>query len=41
VPADRKWFRNFAVSHILVETLEALDMRFPQPAFDVSRIELA
>jgi len=40
VPADRKWFRNFAVSHILVETLEALDMRFPKPAFDVSRIEL-
>src|SRR2546430_530793 len=29
VPADKKWFRNFAVSRILVETLEALDMRFP------------
>ena len=40
VPADRKWFRNFTVSRILVETLEALDMRFPKPAFDVSRIEL-
>jgi hypothetical protein len=31
---------NFVVSHILVETLEALDMRFPKPTFDVSRIEL-
>src|SRR6266446_6714278 len=41
VPADKKWFRNLAVSHILVETLEALDMRFPKPSFDVSRIELA
>ncbi len=40
VPADKKWFRNFAVSHILVETLEALDMRFPKPTFDVSRIKL-
>jgi polyphosphate kinase 2 (PPK2 family) len=40
VPADKKWFRNFAVSGILVETLEALDMRFPKPAFDPSRIEL-
>jgi polyphosphate kinase 2 (PPK2 family) len=40
VPADRKWFRNFAVSHILVETLEALEMRFPKPSFDVSRIKL-
>ena len=38
VPADKKWFRNFAVSHILVETLEALDMRFPKPSFDVSRM---
>jgi len=40
VPADKKWFRNLAVSQILVETLEALDMRFPKPSFDVSRIEL-
>ncbi len=38
VPADKKWFRNFAVSRILVETLEALDMRFPKPTVDVSRI---
>ena len=28
VPADRKWFRNLAVSQILVDMLEALDMRF-------------
>jgi len=41
VPADKKWLRNLAVSEILVETLEALDMRFPTPSFDVSRIELA
>ena len=38
VPADKKWFRNFAVSRILVETLEALDMQFPKPTVDVSRI---
>ena len=41
VPANKKWFRNLAVSHILIETLEALDMRFPKPSFDVSGIELA
>jgi len=40
VPADKKWVRNFAVSRILVETLEALDMRFPKPTVDVSRIRL-
>lgn len=40
VPADRKWFRNLAVSEILVDTLEALDMQFPKPAVDFSRITL-
>lgn len=40
VPADKKWFRNLAVSQILVDTLEALDMRFPPPAVDIKRIKL-
>jgi PPK2 family polyphosphate:nucleotide phosphotransferase len=39
IPADHKWVRNLAVSHILVETLEALDMKFPAPSFDVARIK--
>ncbi len=29
VPADRKWYRNWAVSRILVETLEAMGPEFP------------
>jgi len=41
VPADRKWVRNFAVSAILVETLEACRMKFPKPAVDVSRLKAA
>jgi hypothetical protein len=28
------------VSHILVETLEALEMRFPKPSFDLSTVKL-
>ena len=31
IPADHKWFRNFAVSQIIVDTLDALDLRFPKP----------
>ena len=31
VPADRKWFRNLAVSQVLVDTLESLGLRYPQP----------
>ena len=41
VPANKKWLRNLAVSHLLVEILEGCDMRFPKPSFDLSRIELA
>jgi PPK2 family polyphosphate:nucleotide phosphotransferase len=40
VPADKKWFRNLAVSEILVQTLEGLDMRFPKPTVDLARITL-
>ncbi len=32
VPADRKWYRNWAVLRILVETLEAMDPQWPEPA---------
>lgn len=31
IPANHKWFRNYAVSRVLVETLEAMDPRFPHP----------
>jgi PPK2 family polyphosphate:nucleotide phosphotransferase len=30
IPADHKWFRNLAVSRIIVETLEDFDMQFPK-----------
>lgn len=29
IPANRKWFRNLAVSEILADTLEAMDPRYP------------
>jgi PPK2 family polyphosphate:nucleotide phosphotransferase len=31
VPADRKWFRNLVVSQVLVETLESLELAYPEP----------
>lgn len=31
IPANHKWFRNLAVAHILGETLDDLDPRFPAP----------
>lgn len=38
VPANHKWYRNLAVSQIIVETLEKLDMRFPPPLPDADQI---
>ncbi|MFB9923845.1 PPK2 family polyphosphate kinase [Amycolatopsis halotolerans] len=35
VPADRKWYRNWAVAELLVETLTEMDPQFPEPAYDV------
>jgi hypothetical protein len=29
VPADRKWYRNWAVANLLLAHLEDLDLRFP------------
>lgn len=38
VPAERRWFRNLLVSQVLVETLESLEMRYPEPTFDPADI---
>jgi PPK2 family polyphosphate:nucleotide phosphotransferase len=40
IPANKKWFRNLAVSRILVETLEACHMRYPKPAPEVAKLRL-
>lgn len=40
VPANKKWLRNLAVSHIVLRTLEGLKMKYPKPAFDLSQFKL-
>lgn len=39
IPANHKWFRDFAVTKILVEILEGFDMKLPQPALDLSKLK--
>ena len=39
IPADKKWFRNLAVSHIIVETLEEMHLKFPPPSIDVKNLK--
>lgn len=36
VPADRKWYRNWAIGTLLLEHLEALDPQYPKADFDVA-----
>ncbi|MCW2606154.1 MAG: UDP-galactose-lipid carrier transferase [Frankiales bacterium] len=31
VPADRKWYRDWALTHLLVEVLEGMDPQWPTP----------
>ncbi len=41
IPADHKWFRNVAISALLVEALESLKLKVPAPAFDPTGLQLA
>lgn len=38
IPSDRKWHRNLAVSEILADTLESMDLQIPKPDFDPAGI---
>ncbi len=31
VPANRKWYRNLVISQVVVDTMEKLKMKYPQP----------
>jgi PPK2 family polyphosphate:nucleotide phosphotransferase len=36
IPADRKWYRNYAVMRLLVEALEGIDPQFPPGDYDLA-----
>ena len=38
IPANHKWFRNFAVAQIVVTYLEGLSMKYPEPTADIGKI---
>ena len=38
IPANKKWFRNYAVSQIITDALEAMKMEYPKPDIDVSKL---
>jgi PPK2 family polyphosphate:nucleotide phosphotransferase len=40
IPANKKWFRNVAISEILVQYLSKLRMKFPEPQADIANLKL-
>jgi PPK2 family polyphosphate:nucleotide phosphotransferase len=39
VPANNKWYRDWAVAQILIETLEEMNPQYPRPKLDVKGLE--
>jgi polyphosphate kinase 2 (PPK2 family) len=35
IPADHKWYRNWAIAHLLISALRAMDVSYPQPDLDL------
>ena len=38
IPADHKWFRDLAISEIIVSTMEEMNFQVPQPTVDIEEI---
>ena len=38
IPANHKWFRNLAVSQIIADTLDDLNLKLPKPTVDLNEI---
>lgn len=39
IPANKKWFRNLAVSHIIDETFKEMDIKFPAPTINLKKLK--
>jgi PPK2 family polyphosphate:nucleotide phosphotransferase len=40
IPSDHKWYRNVAISTILVDALQALKLHYPKPTVDPKTLKL-
>jgi PPK2 family polyphosphate:nucleotide phosphotransferase len=40
IPANKKWFRNLAISEILTRALQEMDPQLPKPLIDISKIKI-
>ena len=40
IPADRKWYRNLCVARIMLDTLQKLDMKYPDITWDPKMLRI-
>ena len=40
IPSDHKWFRNIAISGILVDVMKGLNLSYPKATFDPRKVDL-
>jgi PPK2 family polyphosphate:nucleotide phosphotransferase len=40
IPSDNKWYRNVAISEVIVDLLQSLKLKLPNPTVDASTIKL-
>jgi polyphosphate kinase 2 (PPK2 family) len=41
IPSDKKWYRNVAISQIIIDALDGLKMKYPNSKFDVSKMKVS
>jgi PPK2 family polyphosphate:nucleotide phosphotransferase len=40
IPSDNKWYRNIAISAVIVDLMQSLNLKYPKPTIDASVIKL-
>jgi|SRR5215469_3459365 len=40
IPSDHKWYRNVAVSQIIVDAMKSLKLKYPKPTMDPAKIHI-
>ncbi len=40
IPSDHKWYRNVAVSQVIVDAMKSLKLKYPKPTMDPTKIRL-
>ena len=41
IPSNKKWFRNLAVTSIVVDRLKSLRLAYPKPSFDLRKLNVS